>query len=477
MNPFIIATKHFLDQNNLQETDITRALSHLGAGSIDAGDIYFQYTRQESFFLEDSLIKEGSYHIDQGVGLRAIQGEKTGFAYCDDITPQNLQKAARTAQSIVAYGEEKTIQLHSTPPIFPLYNHDNPLNSLSQADKMGILRTCDTIARQNPLVSRVTASLSGSYDIILIAGLDGTFEADIRPLVRLNVQVIVEKKGLKESGSAGGGGRYDYRHFIQHNLMAHYAQEAVRRALVNLDAQPAPAGAMPVVLGPGWPGILLHEAVGHGLEGDFNRKGTSAFSGRVGQQVASTVCTVVDDATLPHARGSLTRDDEGVPAQRTVLIENGILKGYLQDKHNAHLMNVHSTGNGRRESYASLPMPRMTNTFLLPGHYEPEDIIHSVEEGIYAVHFDGGSVDITSGKFVFSMSEAYRIQKGKITYPIKGATLIGFGPDVMQRISRVGKDLSLDPGVGTCGKDGQSVPVSVGQPTLLVDEIVVGGTA
>ncbi len=476
MQRFSQVSHHFLVQNELQEKDLSQVLGLLGAGDVDAADIYFQHITHEMFFLEDGIIKEGSYNVDQGVGLRAISGEKTGFSYCNTLSLSALQEAARAAQAIASQGLEKSVKIETHKAVTPLYTADNPLQTLTHAQKMELLHTCDRIARQEPLVSRVTVSLNGVHELILVAALDGTLQADVRPLVRLNVNVVVDSHGRRESGTAGGGGRYGYTYFIEQNSAERYAREAVRRALVNLEAKPAPAGAMKVVLGPGWPGVLLHEAVGHGLEGDFNRKGTSTFSGRIGEQVASSVCTVVDDGTLPHLRGSLTCDDEGTPTQRTVLIENGILKGYLQDKHNAFLMNTRSTGNGRRESYAALPMPRMTNTFLLPGVDTPEDIIASVDDGIYAVNFDGGSVDITSGKFVFSMSEAYKIEKGKITYPIKGATLVGMGPEVMQKISRVANDLALDTGIGVCGKDGQSVPVGVGQPTLLVDEIVVGGT-
>jgi TldD protein len=474
-----IATQHFLQSNGLSQTDLVSLLDRLSGPAIDAGDVYFQHCYHESFVLEDGILKDGSYNIDQGVGIRAISGEKTGFAYSNDIVLPRLLEAATAARSISGHvhqiGQMPRQPLHSIQvPV--LYTHQNPLNSLAHAEKMMLLQSCDAIARKNPFVTQVIASLNGVYEIVLVAALDGTFQADIRPLVRLNVTVILDKEGKRESASAGGGGRFEYKRFIEGGSAQKYAEEAVRRALINLEARPAPAGPMPVVLGPGWPGVLLHEAVGHGLEGDFNRKGSSTFSGRIGEQVASTACTVVDDGTLADRRGSLTLDDEGTPTQHTVLIENGILKGYLQDKFNARLMGTHSTGNGRRESYAALPLPRMTNTFMLRGPYAPEEIISTVENGIYAVNFGGGSVDITSGKFVFSASEAYRIEKGRITYPIKGATLIGVGPEVMNRISMVGNDLALDSGVGSCGKEGQTVPVGVGQPTLLVDEIIVGGT-
>ena len=470
------AKAHFLESHGISEQDLCALLGHLGGGSIDAGDVYFQSHYQESFQLEDGIIKEGSYHIEQGVGLRAISGEKTGFAYSDDLLLPTLIQAAKAARSIAVQGTEKRYALSHHASATPYYSAVNPLHSLTQEQKLHLLKTCDSVARREPLVKQVMASLSGSYEIVLVAALDGTFQADIRPLVRLNVTVIVESGDRRETGFAGGGGRYDYAHFLETSAPEMLALEAVRRAMVNLRAVSAPAGLMKVVLGPGWPGVLLHEAVGHGLEGDFNRKGSSTFSGRVGEKVASSLCTVVDDGTLPNRRGSLSMDDEGTPTARNVLIENGILKGYLQDKLNARLMGTHSTGNGRRESYSSLPLPRMTNTFMLPGFHTPEEIIASVDEGIYAVDFGGGSVDITSGKFVFSASEAYRIQNGKITTPIKGATLVGNGPEVMTKISMVGNDLKLDGGIGICGKEGQSVPVGVGQPTLLVDEMTVGGT-
>lgn len=475
----VIATvkNHFLEANGITDDHLLLLLGHLGGGVIEDGDIYFQFHAHESFQLEDGLVKDAGYHLDQGVGLRSIVGEKTGFAYSDDLNFSVMQEAAKAARSIAIKGGDKSYALHSPKPfLHRYYDSLNPLHSLSAAQKLDILRICDKVARLEPSVTQVMASLSGSYEMVLVAGLDGTLAADIRPLVRLNVTVIVEKEGRRETGFAGAGGRYGYTTFLEKNLPETLAKEAIRRALVNLRSVAAPAGLMPVVLGPGWPGVLLHEAVGHGLEGDFNRKGTSTFSGRVGEKVASALCTVVDDGTLLNRRGSLNMDDEGTPTQRTTLIENGILKGYLQDKLNARLMGTVSTGNGRRESYASLPLPRMTNTFMLPGFHTPEEIIASVEDGIYAVDFGGGSVDITSGKFVFSASEAYRIEKGKITTPIKGATLVGNGPEVMTKISMVGNDLALDGGIGICGKEGQSVPVGVGQPTLLIDEMTVGGT-
>ncbi|MBD3609058.1 MAG: metalloprotease TldD, partial [Gammaproteobacteria bacterium] len=413
----------------------------------------------------------------QGVGIRAISGEKTGFAYSDDIILPALHEAAQSARAIARSGQQGQMRAWQRKPGHELYLPIDPLESASEDDKVALLKEIDTLARaEDPRVSQVFVNLSAVHDIVLVAASDGTLSADVRPLVRLNVSVLVEQNGRRERGSAGGGGRFGYEYFTQGDHAAAYAREAVRQGLVNLEAVDAPAGNMQVVLGPGWPGVLLHEAVGHGLEGDFNRKGSSAFSGRVGEKVASELCTVVDDGTMDRRRGSLNVDDEGTPTQQTVLIENGILKGYMQDKLNAQLMGVEPTGNGRRESYAHLPMPRMTNTYMMPGQSEPDEIIASVKDGLYAVNFGGGQVDITSGKFVFSASEAYLIENGKVTRPVKGATLIGNGPEVMQQISMVGNDLKLDEGVGSCGKDGQSVPVGVGQPTLRIDRLTVGGT-
>lgn len=478
MSVLEIAKERLLVPTGLSEADLEHVLGQLLGHRIDSGDLYFQTAKHESFMLEDGIVKEGSFNLDHGVGVRAISGEKTGFAYSDDIVFPALIHAAKAARCIAQQGNQKVIQAwQRREAIVPLYTADNPLDSLKTEEKIHLLRQIDSFARQqDPRVTQVIVSLSGVFDTILVVASDGTWNADIRPLVRLNVNVIVEQEGRRESGSAGGGARATYHYFTEENRAFHYAQEAVRQALVNLEATDAPAGEMTVVLGPGWPGVLLHEAVGHGLEGDFNRKGSSAFSGRIGERVASPLCTVVDDGSLPHLRGSLTIDDEGTPTQRTVLIENGILKGYLQDKLNAKLMGVPCTGNGRRESFCHIPMPRMTNTFMLPGPHTKEEIIASVDKGLYAVNFGGGQVDITSGKFVFSAQEAYLIEKGKITRPVKGATLIGSGPDVMNKVVMVGNDLALDPGIGTCGKDGQSVPVCVGQPTLRVDGITVGGT-
>ena len=472
------ARKSLLEPAGLGETELMRLIGRLMSGSVDYADLYFQYSRHESWSLEEGKVKSGSHSIEQGVGVRAVAGEKTGFAYSDEIVLSALLEAAGAARAIVQQGAPAR-----APVAFrgeagrQLYRPDDPLASLPDEAKVKLLERVEQEARaQDPRVKQVMASLASTHEVILVVRSDGTIAGDVRPLVRLNVMVIVESNGRREQGSTGGGGRFTYDYFLRADQALGYAREAVRQALVNLDAVDAPAGTMPVVLGPGWPGILLHEAIGHGLEGDFNRKGTSAFAGKLGQRVASEQCTVVDDGTIPDRRGSLNVDDEGTTTQKTVLIENGILKGYMQDTHNARLMGVAPTGNGRRESYAHLPMPRMTNTYMLAGKYDPGEIIASVERGLYAVNFGGGQVDITSGKFVFSASEAYLIENGKITRPVKGATLIGNGPDVLTRVSLVGNDLQLDPGVGTCGKEGQSVPVGVGQPTLKIDSLTVGGT-
>jgi len=467
-----LLTPSGLDMNNLEQV-----LGSIMAHDVDYADLYFQASRFESWTLEDGIVTDGVHSVERGVGARAVSGEKSGFAYSDEIALPSLQAAATAARAIARQGQDKSVKAWSRSAGHSLYLPTDPLGSLGDKAKIELLEMLDREARKlDPRVKEVVASLAGGYDSILLAATDGTHAADVRPLVRLNVSVIVEQDGRREQGSAGGGCRQDYQYFIDEDRGLGYAKEAVRQALVNLEAQSAPAGTMQVVLGAGWPGILLHEAIGHGLEGDFNRKGTSAFSGRVGERVASDLCTVVDDGTLAHRRGSLNVDDEGVPSENTVLIEKGVLKGYMQDKLNARLMGGASTGNGRRESYAHLPMPRMTNTYMLPGQHAEEEIIASVKNGLYAVNFGGGQVDITSGKFVFSASEAYMIEDGKITCPVKGATLIGNGPDVLQRVTMVGDDLSLDPGVGTCGKEGQSVPVGVGQPTLLIDGLTVGGT-
>ncbi len=465
----------------LTERELDAVFGQILTHAVDYADLYFQWSRHESWSLEEGQVKSGAYNVEQGVGVRAVSGEKTGLAYSDEIQLPALTDAAHAARAIARSGASAAVpgrQLETrNPKPVTLYTAADPLASLDDAAKVKLLEVVEAEARAaDPRVSQVMASLSGVHEVILIAGSDGRLTADVRPLVRLNVTVIVEGNGRRETGSHGGGGRLTYPQFIERGLARVYAREAVRQALVNLEAGEAPAGTMKVVLGPGWPGILLHEAIGHGLEGDFNRKGTSAFSGRVGERVAAPGVTVVDDGTLANRRGSLNVDDEGTPTRHTVLIEDGILKGYLQDTLNARLMGVAPTGNGRRESYAHMPLPRMTNTYMLAGRDDPQEIIASVDKGLYAVNFGGGQVDITSGKFVFSASEAYLIENGKVTRPVKGATLIGNGPDVLTRVTRVGNDLALDPGVGTCGKDGQSVPVGVGQPTLLIDGLTVGGT-
>jgi TldD protein len=428
--------------------------------------------------VEDGILKEGSFNLEQGVGVRAVCGEKTGFAYSDELQLPALEQAAGAARAISRQGQSKSVQVTPARQSQILYPAIDPTVSITDEQKKALLCEIDSETRKlDPRIEQVIVSLSSNQDLVLIAAADGTLAADVRPLVRLNISVIIEDNGRREHGYAGGGARTDLTYFLDNDIAMEQAREAVRQAVVLLDAAPAPAGAMPVVLGNGWPGILLHEAVGHGLEGDFNRKGTSAFAGLVGQQVASPLCTIVDDGTIPNRRGSLAVDDEGTPGQYNVLVENGILKGYMQDKLNARLMGVAPTGNGRRESFAHSPMPRMTNTFMLAGPHDPQEIIESVERGLYAPNFGGGQVDITSGKFVFSANEAYLIENGKVTTPVKGAMLIGDGPEVLGRISMVGNDLELDRGVGTCGKDGQSVPVGVGQPTLRIDELTVGGTA
>ena len=461
----------------LDESSLSATLGSMMRGGVDYADLYFQVSRQESWSLEDGIVREGSFSLDQGVGVRATSGEKTGFAYSDELLLPALQQAASAARAISRQGQDRSIQAWRRSDAAPLYCADDPISSISDTQKTTLLAEIDAATRAlDARVEQVIVSLASSQDLILLAASDGTMAADIRPLIRLNVSVILEQDGRREQGYAGGGARAGLNYFLDGDIPMEFAREAVRQAIVQLEAQAAPAGTMPIVLGNGWPGILLHEAVGHGLEGDFNRKGTSAFSGKLGKQVASPLCTIVDDGTLPDRRGSLAVDDEGTPGQYTVLVENGVLKGYMQDKLNARLMGVESTGNGRRESFAHTPMPRMTNTYMLAGPHDPEEIIASVEKGIYAPNFGGGQVDITSGKFVFSASEAYLIEKGKVTTPVKGAMLIGDGPEALSKISMVGNDLKLDSGVGTCGKEGQSVPVGVGQPTLKIDEITVGGT-
>jgi len=476
-NAFSLAHELILAPAGLDENHIARALGLVRASSVDAADVYFQFSRDESWSLEDGIVKEGSASIEQGVGVRAVSGEKTGFAYSDEILPAALEEAAIAARAIAVSGGDGRVPVLRRSVGHTLYPSIDPQGSLSDDDKVRWLERVDRETRRiDPRIVQVMASVSTAFDVVLLADADGTLAADVRPLVRFNVSVIAERDGRREVGFAGMGGRYALAELVVGDRPLALGREAARQALVNLDAIPAPAGAMTVVLGAGWPGILLHEAIGHGLEGDFNRKGTSVFSNRVGERVASEHCTVVDDGTLSSRRGSLNIDDEGTPTRCTTLIEHGVLKGYLQDKMNARLMGTQSTGNGRRESFAHMTLPRMTNTYMRPGPHDPQEIIASVDRGIYAVNFGGGQVDITSGKFVFSASEAYLIEKGRIGAPIKGATLIGNGPDVLTRVSMVGNDLKLDDGVGTCGKEGQSVPVGVGQPTLRIDELTVGGT-
>jgi len=474
-----IAQRLLLEPFGLDESHLTRTLAEIRAHKVDDADLYFQYTRSEGWSLEEGIVKTGSFSIDQGVGVRAVSGEKTAFAYSDDISEASLMDAARTVRTIAAASKGVRVKVPSrrVASSRSLYRDLDPIASLDSTQKVALLGRVEKMARaKDPRVSQVMAGLASEYDVVMVVRADGTLAADVRPLVRLSVTVIAEHNGRREMGSGGGGGRFGLDHFDD-ALAQSYVDEAVKAALVNLEARPAPAGEMSVVLGPGWPGILLHEAIGHGLEGDFNRKGSSAFSGRIGQRVAAKGVTVLDDGTLPDRRGSLNVDDEGHASQRNVLIEDGILKGYIQDSMNARLMGVKPTGNGRRESYAHVPMPRMTNTYMLGGDKDPQEIVASLKKGLYAVNFGGGQVDITSGKFVFSTSQAYWVENGKIQYPVKGATLVGNGPDALTRVSLIGNDMALDTGVGTCGKEGQSVPVGVGQPTLRIDGLTVGGTA
>ncbi|MEI8118305.1 MAG: metalloprotease TldD [Methylophilaceae bacterium] len=474
---FDTATQALLAPAGLDIGKLQNVLGDMMSHKIDYADLYFQYSRSESWGLEEGQVKSGNFSIDQGVGVRAVSGEKTAFAYSDDITLSALQEAAKATKAIASLGGEQTARSVIQRAAPQLYLPHDPIASLSAEAKVKLLEKLESIARKlDPRISQVTASIAGEYEVIMIARHDGVMAADVRPLVRLSINVIAESGGRREQGSAGGGGRFDYSYFTD-EILHDYAKKAVHQAIINLDARPAPAGSMTVVLGSGWPGILLHEAIGHGLEGDFNRKGSSAFSNMIGQQVAAKGITIVDDGTIQDRRGSLSVDDEGNPTNRTVLIEDGILRGYIQDTLNARLMNMPVTGNARRESYAHIPMPRMTNTYMLNGTVPPEEIIKSVKRGLYAANFGGGQVDITSGKFVFSAAEAYMIEDGEITYPVKGATLIGNGPEVLKRVSMIGNDMALDSGVGTCGKEGQSVPVGVGQPTLKIDALTVGGTA
>ena len=476
---FKIADRCLLTPYDIDTPALQQVLDQVLTHQVDYADLFFQYSRSEGWVLEEGIVKSGSFNIDQGVGVRAVSGDKTGFAYSDDISMSALVTAAQATRAIAHQGSNQSVQTGKRQEVSShrqLYLPQDPFASLKDAEKVALLEKLERYTRKiDPRITQVIVSLAGEYEVVMVVRSDGLLAADVRPLVRLSLQVIAEENGRREQGIAGGGGRFDYAYFSD-EILQEYAQKAVHQAIVNLDARPAPAGTMTVVLGSGWPGILLHEAIGHGLEGDFNRKGSSAFSGRVGERVASSGVTVVDDGTIPLRRGSLHIDDEGNPTQRTVLIEDGILKGYLQDSLNARLMDTAVTGNGRRESYAHIPMPRMTNTHMLNGDKDPAEIIASVKQGLYAANFGGGQVDITSGKFVFSAAEAYMIEDGKITYPVKGATLIGNGPDVLTRVSMIGNDMCLDPGVGTCGKEGQSVPVGVGQPTLRIDGLTVGGT-
>ena len=479
LSALAVAREVLLTPFGLDEPMLLKTLGTMFSHRVDYADLYFQFTKSESWSLEEGIVKTGSFSIDQGVGVRAISGDKTAFSYSDEISERALLEAALATRTIARQGAGK-VKLSRTMQQQggrDLYLPNDPLASLDAAEKVHLLERIEKMARaKDPRVVQVMASLAAEYDVILVARSDGVLAADIRPLVRMSLTVIVEQNGEREMGSSGGGGRFGYAIFDD-DLLEKYATEAVHAALVNLEARPAPAGLMTIVLGPGWPGILLHEAIGHGLEGDFNRKGASAFSGRIGDRVAAPGVTVVDDGTLANRRGSLNMDDEGNPTQCTTLIEDGILCGYLQDTMNARLMKMGVTGNARRESFAHLPMPRMTNTYMLAGDKDPAEILASVKHGLYAVNFGGGQVDITNGKFVFSASEAYMIEDGKISYPVKGATLIGNGPDVLNRVSMIGRDMRLDAGVGVCGKDGQSVPVGVGQPTLRIEAMTVGGTA
>ena len=478
LNPALLeqASRLLLAPAAIELRNLSQVLADIHVHHVDLADLYFQYSRLESWSLEEGIVKSGSYSIDRGVGVRAVSGEKTAFAYSDDISLDALAQAAKATRAIGRQGQSAVAKLERVGPARALYAAGDPVTALTDADKVSLLERLERLARQRDRrVTQVMASLAGEYEALLIARSDGLIAADVRPLVRLSLNVIVEENGRREQGMAGGGGRLDYGYFTD-ALLQDYAAKAVDQALLNLSARDAPAGTMTVVLGPGWPGILLHEAIGHGLEGDFNRKGTSAFSNRIGERVAAAGVTVVDDGTIPGRRGSLNIDDEGNPTQRTVLIEDGVLRCYMQDSLNARLMGVPPTGNGRRESFAHVPMPRMTNTVMLNGDREPQEIIASVDNGLYAANFGGGQVDITNGKFVFSAAEAWKIENGRLAYPVKGATLIGNGPDALTRVSMIGNDLALDAGIGTCGKDGQSVPVGVGQPTLRIDGLTVGGT-
>ncbi len=468
--------KQLLQDHKITKNKVFDLISSLSETGGEYCDLYFQYSVSESWLLDDGIVKDGSYNISHGIGTRCVKDDKTGFAYSDELNIKAIQSAIDFAKGISNSQKNKKISQIRQAKYTPKYPSKSPLDSLTSKEKVNLLRQINSIARKDSKVTQVSASLAGAYTEVMIASSDGVYQMDCRPMIRLSVSVIVEHEGRVEQGSSGGGGRYDYGYFVDNTFAEIYTKEAVRLAHVALNAKEAPAGMMPVILGSGWPGVLLHEAIGHGLEGDFNRKGSSVFSNRIGEKVADEKCTIVDNGTIENRRGSLTIDDEGTPTQETVLIEKGILKRYMLDKLNGRLMGMPSTGNARRESYAHIPMPRMTNTYMLNGKDQFDDMVSSVEDGVYAKNFDGGQVDITSGKFVFSANEAYLIKDGKITTPIKGATLIGSGDEVLHQISMVGDDLNLDPGIGTCGKEGQSVPVGVGQPSLKVDMITVGGT-
>jgi len=475
--PYDQAAQSLLEPHGLDTRDLEQTLARIGERRVDDGDVFLQQRRHESWSLEDGRVKEGMRSLTQGLGVRAVHGDQSGFAYADEITRDALLEASGAARGIVRSVGEGRINALERKPFTPLYSAEVSIDGMPPEEKVQLLNAIDREARrQDPRVKQVMVSLAAVREATLVAAMDGTLAGDIRPLLRINVSVIAEQNGRRETGFAGGGGRRDFDYFTTEGRALGYAREAVRQALLNLEAVDAPAGTMPVVLGPGWPGVLLHEAIGHGLEGDFNRKKTSAFAGRLGETVASPLCTVIDDGTMSERRGSLSVDDEGTPTHRTVLIEEGRLIGYMQDKLNARLMGMPVTGNGRRESYAHLPMPRMTNTYMLPGEQDPQELFQGIERGLYAVNFGGGQVDITSGKFVFSAAEAYLIEKGKVTRPVRGATLIGHGPEVLTHVTGVGNDLALDPGIGVCGKEGQSVPVGVGQPSLRVEQLTVGGT-
>jgi TldD protein len=476
MTNFKFSNQYILNKSNISHNDLNNVINQITKNNVDYADLYFQYSRNEFWSLEDGKVKNGSYSIDQGVGIRSVSDEKTAFTYSNDISLETLKNATQIVNSIRNQGQSRSIPNHKKSFTKNIYSNQDPIESLASMQKIKILETIEMYAKKlNPKIIKVSASLAAQYEVILIHNYYGHLVEDVRPLIRLSISVIAQTGKRREQGSSGGGGRYNLKYFSD-EILKLYAEEAVNQALTNLKAKPSPAGSMTVVLGSGWPGVLLHEAIGHGLEGDFIRKKTSAFSNKMGEQVAAKGITVIDDGTIKNKRGSLNIDDEGNATQKTILIDDGKLVGYLQDSLNARLMGIPLTGNGRRESYAHTPLPRMTNTYMLNGKYSHDEIISSVEDGLYAHNFGGGQVDITSGKFVFSASEAYIIKNGKLTHPVKGATIIGNGPDILKQVSMVGNNMRLDSGVGTCGKEGQSVPVGVGQPTLKIDNIVVGGT-